>query len=76
MKAAVTGGGCVDVGYLWCVGVCCAPECLWVGSQAGGPGANSSGLGSLEFRNKSLLPPNSCLSLLLQQVGARHLLLS
>ena len=37
VKAAVTEGGCVDVGYQWCVGVCCVPECLWLGSQAGGP---------------------------------------
>jgi len=49
--------------------------CGW-GVRQGGPGANSSGLGSLEFWNKSLLPLNSCLSLLLQEAGARHLLLS
>lgn len=39
-------------------------------------GANSSVLGSLEFWNKSLLPLNSCLSLLLQEAGAQYLLLS
>lgn len=46
------------------------------GVRQGGPGANSSGLGSLELWNKLLLPLNSCLSLLLQEAGAQHLLLS
>ena len=69
-KAVWTWGTCGVWGRVVYLSVC-----GW-GVRQGGPGANSSGLGSLEFRNKLLLPLNSCLSLLFQEAGAQHLLLS
>lgn len=54
-----------------CMGVSVAGE-----PGRGVSGADRSGLGSFEFQNKPLLPLNSFLSLLLQEVGARHLLFS